>query len=110
MTKLLDQDMIQELREIMEDDFSLLLETFLHESAKQHQAIARSWQLRDMDLLRRSAHSLKGSCANMGATSLRGACESLEYSARDSDLDLIPVQLAEVTTQLSDVCLEVQSL
>lgn len=103
MSELLDSEMLNELKEIMEDDFSSLLETFLVESEKQYKAVQAAWQNQNMDELRRAAHTLKGSCGNIGAMPLRDICEGLEHDARDAQTDRIPDLLANTEQQLSEV-------
>ncbi|MEM7100284.1 MAG: Hpt domain-containing protein [Pseudomonadota bacterium] len=110
MSNLLDTDMLEELREIMEDDFDILMETFLAESAKQFQSIQDAWQASDVDQLRRSAHSLKGSCGNIGAISLQEHCANLEHAARDEQLDNFEAMLAQVENTLQEVCAEIKRL
>lgn len=110
MSELLDTQMLEELREIMEDEFPVLMDTFLSESEKQYQAIKTAWADSDTDLLRRSAHSLKGSCGNIGAATLQSQCATLEYAARDTKLDEIPQLVDQVGTSLVDVCEAVRNL
>ena len=110
MSSLLDRQMLEELREIMEDEFSVLMETFLSESAKQYAAINEALQQEDTDSLRRSAHSLKGSCGNIGAMGLQQQCAELEYAARDARMAELPVLVQQVGSDLSVVCDEVSQL
>ena len=104
MSDLLDTNMLDELREIMEDDFPMLLQTFLTESEKQFQSAKIAWQEQQMDDLRRHVHSLKGSCGNIGAQQLRETCETLEYKAKDHEVAEIPELLELVHQQLGEVC------
>ncbi len=110
MTDLLDMAVLQELREIMEDDFDGLLETFLSESARQYAEANQAWSIQDFDQLRRAAHSLKGSCGNVGAQGLKETCEHLEYSARDRADSTIPELLAVAEIQLEEVCTAIRAL
>ena len=82
MSEPLNQTLVSELRLLMEDDFPLLLETFLAESERQFQRISVAWHANDLDDLRRSAHALKGSCSNIGAEALAAQCAALEIEAR----------------------------
>ena len=54
MTELVDAEVLEQLREIMEDDFGALLETFLIESEKQYLSAAQAWDEQNMDGLARS--------------------------------------------------------
>lgn len=78
----LDQTATQELRNIMGGDFALLVQTFIRDSAQRIQAIRTGIHDSDADMLRRAAHSFKGSAANMGAPRLADICRALEEAGR----------------------------
>ena len=86
MNELLDQNLLDELKEIMEDEFVVLLDTYLAESDKQLDSLKHAWTEQDMDQLGRSAHTLKGSCSNVGAASMAALCMQVEVKARSEDL------------------------
>ena len=109
MSERLDQQMLEDLRDIMEDEFSILMETFLTESQKQFAAIKSALGDADMDLARRSAHSLKGSCGNIGALGLQAQCAELEYAARDEQSEQAAQLLQAVGAELDEVCAEVRT-
>jgi HPt (histidine-containing phosphotransfer) domain-containing protein len=81
----LDQAATQELRNIMGSDFGLLVQTFVRDSAQRIEAIRSGIKTGDADMLRRAAHSFKGSAANMGAPRLADICRSLEELGRIGD-------------------------
>ena len=106
MSERLNRKLIDDLRLLMEEDFPVLLETFLAESERQFRAIGDAWAQRDLDALRRSAHSLKGSGSNIGAEELARLCADLEQRARsegDSIADAIDRVGAEVDAVRDDV-------
>ena len=74
----MDVTVQQGLRELMQDDYPLLLETFLADAGKRlrqlHDALAQG----DMNAYRQAAHSFKGSAGNMGALALEQACLDAE--------------------------------
>lgn len=110
MSDVLDLNMLNELREIMEDDFPSLLETFLSESSRQYQDAAGAWQSSDMDQLRRAAHSLKGSCANIGAQELHQTCSDIEHAAKAGEGEAIPDLLNVADQQLKVVQGEIRNI
>ena len=110
MSELLDTEVLNQLREIMEDDFGMLLETFLVESEKQYFEAAQAWEDQNMDTLARSIHSLKGSCGNIGAHGLQQNCQSIELLARGEDHIEIPALLQTVESDLKKVVAEVSAL
>lgn len=77
-TEHLDLDTLKELKIIMGDEYSLLLETFINDSVIRIKTVAEAVATQDPDAIRRAAHSLKGSAGNMGAVRLALICKSLE--------------------------------
>ena len=84
--EILDYNMLDELKLVMEDDFQLLIDTFIADSDEKIAQLSGYDTEADPDLVRRSAHSLKGSSANVGATALSEASRILEDQAKDGDL------------------------
>lgn len=83
----LDSAVLATLRVVMEDEYPVLLETFLADSEDRVRMLHQACAVGDADSLRRAAHSFKGSCSNMGAPMLTALCRELEDSARDGQLD-----------------------
>ena len=110
MSEVINLEMLEELKEIMEEEFPSLLETFVVEAANQYEEARGAWDVQDMDVLRRAAHSLKGSSGNVGAEQLQAICADLEYSARDDAKDAIPELLENTGHKLDAVTSAVQSL
>jgi HPt (histidine-containing phosphotransfer) domain-containing protein len=74
----IDPDVHTALRELMQDDYPLLIETFRKDSQKRLAQLRLSLHAQDWDDFRQTAHSFKGSCGNMGALALQQACEEAE--------------------------------
>jgi HPt (histidine-containing phosphotransfer) domain-containing protein len=51
----------------------------------------------DHDEVRKRAHKLKGTAANLSAEPLRRACEKLEFAAASQEIDRFPVLLEALT-------------
>jgi len=79
--KHLDYDTLNSLREIMEDDFRLLIETFIQDSRDRLATLLQFANTDELDSLRRAAHSFKGSCSNIGALHLSQLCADVEERA-----------------------------
>jgi HPt (histidine-containing phosphotransfer) domain-containing protein len=103
---ILDSELIDQLREIMEDDFSLLLETYLVESQLQLSAVESSHAANNSDQLSKDAHRLKGSCSNIGAVDLAKTCADIEADP-SQDMSSLFTQLHR---QFNDVQSAVQDL
>jgi histidine phosphotransfer protein HptB len=77
----LDSNVLVTLIDVMEDEYPVLLETFIADSDERAQMLSA---VRDEpDTLRRAAHSFKGSCSNMGAPLLADLCRQLEDACRE---------------------------
>lgn len=92
----MDVSVQQGLRELMQDDYSLLLETFVadagHRMRQMHDALGAS----DLDAFRQAAHSFKGSCGNMGALALEQACLEAEGAGVAGDSQAAHAHLATI--------------
>ena len=74
----LDLDALDELKDVMGDEFSLLISTFVDDSTVRLETIKEAVLSGEPDAIRRTAHSFKGSASNMGAVRLTELCRSLE--------------------------------
>lgn len=74
----LDMDALVQLKAIMGDEFSMLIETFGNDSVVRIECIRDAIASGDPDEIRRAAHSFKGSASNMGAPVLTDLCRELE--------------------------------
>jgi histidine phosphotransfer protein HptB len=96
VTQHLSYDSLNSLKEVMEDDFSFLIETFIQDSedrlAKLHDLVGSD----NVDAIRRASHSFKGSCSNLGALRLASLCAALERKALDRNIADLGVDLAEI--------------
>lgn len=84
----LDPDVQSALRELMQEDYPLLLDTFSQDASKRLATLANSLEQQCWDSFRQAAHSFKGSCGNMGAIALQQACEHAEQAALRADVEM----------------------
>ena len=82
----LDYETLNTLKQVMEDDFNLLLETFRQDSTDRLQKLREVIQGTDADPIRRAAHSFKGSSSKIGAQQLSALCAALEKKALAGNL------------------------
>ncbi len=86
---ILDPTVIEGLRELGgEDDPGLLMELvemFLDDAPNRIKEIEQSMAEGDLDTMRRAAHTLKSSAANMGSIVLSNICAEMEAAARLED-------------------------
>ncbi len=87
--QVLDLAVIDELRELGgEEDPQLLfelIELFLEDAPARLAEMEEALDAQNLDGMRRAAHTLKSSSANMGAVMFSQLCKDLELAARESD-------------------------
>ncbi|WP_163833101.1 Hpt domain-containing protein [Spartinivicinus ruber] len=82
----LDMDAILELKAVMEDEYAVLVNTFMRDSATRIEGMASAIAESDASRLRELAHSMKGSCFNMGIMPLGNMCLTLEEKGKRGDI------------------------
>ncbi len=106
----LDGEVIATLRDIMQDDFVDLIETFIKDSLQRREALAQAERSGDREALRRAAHSFKGSSANIGARSLSDLCRQLEDAlVAGGEVD-VPAYLSAIAAACDFVLTELRQL
>lgn len=78
----LDRRTLEELKEIMEDEFDDLVQTFLKDAPLLIYEIRDGIQARDTEAVWHAAHALKSSSANLGALQLPVLAKELELLAK----------------------------
>ena len=86
----LDSAVLAALQDVMEDEYPVLLDTFVLDSEERLLVLRKAEQAADAQTLRLAAHSFKGSCSNMGALLLAGLCKQLEEAGRREQLEPAP--------------------
>ncbi len=84
---LLDEEIIAELREVMEDEFADLLQDFLSDLPLQLNRLQTAIAQGDGDGLYHTAHKFKSSCGCLGAARLMELIQRLELAGRRNTLD-----------------------
>ncbi len=110
MTDAVDTDTLAVLREVMEDDFDVLVQTFLDDARERIPQLRSLLAGGDCEGLRQMAHSLKGSSGNLGAAPLSALCFQVEQCAKDRRIDGLEDTLAAIETEFQRVTLQLQSL
>lgn len=82
----LDQEALAELQDVMEDEFDILINTYIKDSSDRIAHLRSALDQEDADRFAKSAHSFKGSCINIGAPRLGELCSEAEKAGRDSRL------------------------
>lgn len=108
-TEHLDLSALAELKEVMEEEFDILLETFLYDSAERVIQIKAAAKERDSEALSRAAHSFKGSCTNIGVPVLAKLCMDAEQKGKKDELegiDELVVSIDQAFTEVSKLLKE----
>ena len=99
----LDGPILSELQDIMEDDFGILIETYIDDAEQKLQAMEESVATGDAGAIRELSHSLKGASCNIGALPLSRLFERVEHLAKEQDLTDVPGLLPGIGTEFSAV-------
>lgn len=95
----IDSDVLQEIRDLMEEDFADLVRTFLADSEALLGEIAQGLGQGDAALVHRAAHKLKASAASLGAVGLSDHAWELETLGRAGSLGGADAALAAAQGQ-----------
>lgn len=88
----LDEEALAELQDVMEDEFDMLIQTYLNDSRERIESLKAALNEGRVDAFAKTAHSFKGSCINIGAPRLGELCREAEKAGRDERLsDVLPV-------------------
>ena len=95
-----DRDVLDTLREVMEDGYPELLETFLADSESRLHELQDSTSAKALSDV---AHSFKGSASNMGAIRLAALCQDLESHANEKSPQALAQLVADIHSEFADV-------
>ncbi|XOZ33892.1 Hpt domain-containing protein [Halomonadaceae bacterium KBTZ08] len=99
----IDHDALAELRDVMGEDFLILVNTFLQDAGDRFEQLRDSAASGNPEEVRKAAHSFKGSCINIGAPELADRCRVAEQRGRDEDLSDIEACIRSIDEELSAV-------
>lgn len=113
-SRIIDEATIASLRDLGTGDNGAFLREivgiFLADTPLRLAELKESLAARDREKFIRSAHSLKGSSASVGAVALRASADAIEVRARaDFSPDLGPV-LTELNAEFERACAELREL
>ncbi len=102
----LDIEALEELRDVMEDEFDCLIETFITDADKKLVALKAAIEAKDASEIGKVSHSFKGSCSNIGAPYLSDLCRQSEDKGRNQDI----TGIESLNEQIKEEYLQVKSL
>jgi len=104
-----DMATLDMLKEVMEDGFVNLLETYINDSKVRLDDLQNALAAGDGEAVRRAAHSLKGSSGNLGANRMAALCLDVENRGKDDQLDGLDKLLVEIKQEYQQVTSIMQS-
>lgn len=104
-----DTSVIEVLKEVMESEFDILLETFIEDSQERLDQLKLAFAAGEVDAFRRAAHSFKGSSGNLGAHHLSSLCMQAERLAEKGNIGGAELLLNEIVAEYAAVAVEINS-
>lgn len=108
MTLHIDAEQLAELKDVLEDEFSVLINTYLTDAKLRLNLIQTGISNQDYESVRLAAHSLKGASANLGALVLAELCEKLEYDCKVGEYKNLTSQIRQIITELEIISVLLQ--
>jgi HPt (histidine-containing phosphotransfer) domain-containing protein len=90
------KETIEQLKELLGDDFSVLVTAFEQDNRKILEDVEQLIEQDDAKQVSRQIHSLKGASSNLGALELAALCQQLETQAKAGDLSHAKQQLDKI--------------
>ncbi|MFN8671681.1 MAG: Hpt domain-containing protein [Candidatus Sericytochromatia bacterium] len=111
MISIIEQDKIEELKELGGDEFVQEIVTlFLDQSDEIYKDIKNAVESKNADVLYKSSHKLKGSCLNIGAARLADISKTLELKGKTQDLSNLEEFFSQFNTIYQETYQEVSKL
>ena len=104
MTDSLDWMVIEELKELLEDSFPLLITRYIDDGKARIEKIATALAAQDTRVVYAEAHGLKGSSRNIGAFKLGDIFDQLETLGHTKNLAAAATIFAAGQTEFAAVC------
>jgi len=82
-----DSTTITMLQEVMDDGFDHLVRTYIEDSDRRLQSLKDAIAGQDAEAIRQTAHSLKGSSGNLGASAMAELSLNMEQKGKSGDMD-----------------------
>ena len=98
-----DVEALAELKDIMEDEFDILIETFVNDSEAKISTLSDVIAAGDAEELRKVAHSLKGSSSNVCAAQFSEYARQLEHMGKEGETAGAPEVFEQLKAEFSNV-------
>lgn len=95
----IDYQALEELREMLEDEFSDLVDTYLGDTQSKLDSLLTLNPEVDSDDIRKKVHSMKGASINLGLMHLGNLCRKLEDQAKEGQIEQFSEQLNAIHSE-----------
>lgn len=99
----LDEEALAELQDVMDDEFEMLIQTYLKDSSERIESLKAAMNEGEADAFAKTAHSFKGSCINIGAPRLGDLCWEAEQIGQGERLSDAPPLLGAIEAEFQQV-------
>ncbi len=99
---LIDQQVLAALKELMEEEFPALINSYIEDAPKLLADILSSSKEADREILVRAAHTLKSSSNNLGAIKLAMIAETIEKQSQDNQLSVAATLIPSLQAALDE--------
>ncbi len=107
--EVLDPLVIRELQELLGEQFDGLVSNYLEDADRHISTMVGFARQDELEQLSGTAHTLKGSSANVGALGLAQACDELRQAVTARRTDLLPAMLERVNREYEMVKRQLES-
>lgn len=104
---IIDQYQFSELQDLLEDDFTDLVKTYMSDSLTRIQEMRDAFQIDDNAKGYDAAHTLKGASANLGARRLTELCYQMQEACRNQQISHQGALIEEIADELELVHQEI---
>lgn len=106
----LDRQVLDDLIDIMGDEYVDLIEVYLEDTPNCIGLMNEAAGDDDIDGLIAPAHSLKSTSANLGAMGLSEMAKAIEFGAREGNLSDVAQKIAAIESEFEQVASELQQI
>jgi len=110
MANHIDNVALNELKEILDDDFILLVETYISDTDGRISHLEQGIADQDAETIKTVAHSIKGSSSNLFAITLTALCQKVEDKGRAGSVEGLEPLFEEIKIEYQQVRDELSQL
>ena len=106
----LDRQILDDLIDIMGDEYVDLISVYLEDAPQSMAQLAKAAERKDTEGLISPAHSLKSTSANLGAMALSEMAKDIELNAREGRANDTELKIANIQAEFKRVAAELEAL